>query len=76
MGPLPLPGDAYVQSGATKFRGAKMFDFRQATVFCLGYRPSKHKMTRYANNLGGVVPWAPLATLMHLFFSLKHFGHF
>jgi len=29
-----------------------MFDFRQATVFCLGYRLSKHKMNRYAKNLG------------------------
>ena len=29
-----------------------MFDFRRATVFCLGYRISKHKMTRYAKNLG------------------------
>jgi len=31
---------------------AKIFDFRLATVFCLGYRLSKHKMTRYSINLG------------------------
>jgi len=36
----------------------KMFDFRLATVFCLGYRLSKHKMTRYFKNLGGMEPWA------------------
>jgi len=38
--------------------GAKVFDFRWATVFCLGYRLSKHKMTRYAKNVGGMAPWA------------------
>jgi len=30
---------------AQKFMGAKMFDFRGITLFCLGYRLSKHKMT-------------------------------
>ena len=30
-----------------------MFDFRRATAFCLGCRLSKHKVTRYAKNLGG-----------------------
>jgi len=33
-----------------------MFDFKQATVFSLGYRLSKHKMTRYAKNW---VAWLP-----------------
>ena len=28
----------------------KMFDFRRAAGFCLGYRFSKHKMTRFAKN--------------------------
>jgi len=28
--------------------GAKMFDFRRKTLFCLGYRLSKHKMTTYS----------------------------
>ena len=37
-----------------KFLGAKMF--RRATVFCLGRRFSKHKMTRYAKNVGGMPP--------------------
>ena len=43
------------------WRGAKIFYFRRATVFCLGYYFSKHKMTRYAKNLGWL---EPLATLM------------
>jgi len=34
--------------------GAKIVDFRRVTVFCLGYRLSKHNMTRYAKNLGGM----------------------
>jgi len=41
-----------------------MFDFRLATVFCLGYRLSKHKMTRYFKNLGVHDPVGPLATPM------------
>jgi len=45
----------------TKFFLVKIFDFRRATVFCLGYRLSEHKITRYAKNLGAL---APLATPM------------
>ena len=33
--------------------GGKSFDIKRATVFPLGYCLSKHKMTRYARNLGG-----------------------
>jgi len=40
------------------FSGAKYFDFKRATVFCLGHRLSKHKMT-YAKNLGGRGPIGP-----------------
>ena len=29
-----------------------MFDFKRATVFCLGYRLSKPKITRYSKYLG------------------------
>jgi len=36
-----------------------MFDFRRATIFCLGHRFSKHKITRCAKSLGGMAPWAP-----------------
>jgi len=36
--------------------GAKSFDLKRATVFCVGYRLSKHKMTRYAKNNGGHGP--------------------
>ena len=39
-----------------KFGGAKLFDFRRVTVFCLGYCLSKHKTTKYAKNLGGCPP--------------------
>jgi len=40
-----------------------MFDFKLATVFCLGYRLSKHKITTYFKKLwGGMAPWSPLAT--------------
>ena len=49
-------------TGRSQWRSQpKMFDFTRATVFCLGYRLSKHKMTRYAKNLGG---HGPLATSM------------
>jgi len=41
--------------------GVQKFDFRRVTVFCLGYRPSKHKMTRYAKNLGVMAPWLRLS---------------
>jgi len=35
------------------FWGAKMFDFKQITPFCLRYRLSKHTFTIYAKNFGG-----------------------
>jgi len=34
-----------------------MFDFRRATIFCLGHHFSKHKMT--AKHLGGMAPRSP-----------------
>ena len=37
----------------------KIYDFRRATIFCLGYRLSMHKMTSYAKIWVG--PW-PLGT--------------
>ena len=39
-----------------------MFDFRRVTVFCLGCRLSKHKLTMYVTNLGGMAPCASLTT--------------
>jgi len=36
----------------------------KTTAFCLGHRFSKHKMTRYAKNLGGMSSLPPLATPM------------
>jgi len=45
--------------------GGDCFGFRRMTLFCLGYRLSKHKMTIYAKNLGCYVPLGPrLATAM------------
>ena len=41
-----------------------MFDFRRITLFCLGYRLSKHKMTICSKNLGGMAPLAHLAAAM------------
>jgi len=44
-----------------KFWWANMFHFRRATLFCLGYRFSEHKMNRYAKNLvGEMAPWLRL----------------
>jgi len=44
--------------GAKKIGGAKMFDFRRITLFCLEKRLSKHKMTIFSKNSEGDV--APL----------------
>jgi len=44
--------------------GGKIFDFRQATEFCLGYRLLKHKMTCYAKTWGRAWALGPLATPM------------
>jgi len=50
--------------GQPKIRGMS-FDFKQATVFCLGHRLSKYKVTWYARNLVGHDPLGPtLATPM------------
>jgi len=38
----------------------KIFDFRRATVFCLGHRFSKPKMIEYAKNVGGMPRWQRL----------------
>ena len=36
-----------------------MFDFRRITLFCLEKRLSKHKMTIFSKNWGGMAPFAP-----------------
>ena len=41
--------------GLQKIWGAKMFDFRRISLFCMEKRLSKHKMTIFSKNLGG--PW-------------------
>jgi len=46
--------------GPKTFGGAKMCDFRRITLFCLENRLSKHKMTIFSKNLGGMAPLAPL----------------
>ena len=45
---------------AKKCGGAKMFDFRRITLFCLEKRPSKPKMTMFSKYLGGGGPSGPL----------------
>jgi len=35
---------------AKKFLGAKMYDFRRITLFCLEKRLSKYKMTMFSKN--------------------------
>jgi len=53
-------GNMVMNSGVArpKFWGGQdiwgeMLDIRQTTVFCLGYRLQKPKITRYLENLGG-----------------------
>jgi len=51
--------------GVKNFGGAKMFDFRRITLFCLEKRLSKHKTTIFSKNFWGGIPlWRPLATPM------------
>jgi len=46
--------------GAKKILGgSKMLDFRQITLFCLGYHLSKHKKWLYVLKIWGG-PWRPL----------------
>jgi len=46
--------------GGQNIWGAKMFDFRRMTLFCLEKRLSKHKMTIFSKNLGwGHGPFGP-----------------
>jgi len=43
-----------------KIGGAKMFDFRRITLFCLENRLSKHKMTIFSKMLGrAMAPFPP-----------------
>jgi len=55
---LPLSATNGVAS--RKIEGGKNFNFRRATVFCLGYRLSKHEITRYAKIWGVMAPWLRL----------------
>jgi len=50
-----------------QFEGGKTFDFRRTTVFCLGCRLSKHKMTRYSKNVEGMAPASLTAPMGGLF---------
>ena len=45
-------GQAKLFFRAKKFWGVKMFDFRRATLFSLGYRLSKRRMTTHSKNRG------------------------
>ena len=55
--------------GGQKIWGAKMFDFRRVTLFCLEKRLSKHKMTIFSKNWGVwllCAPWLRLWLWLHL----------
>jgi len=45
----------------------KSFDFKRATVFSFGHRPTKHKLARFSRNFGTVIallsPWLRLCLL-------------
>jgi len=57
---LPLSTLAYAaqkfEQGQNNLRGKKMFDFRRITLFCLGYRISRHKMSISSKNWGVMAP--------------------
>jgi len=54
------------RSQPKNLEGAKMFDFRRKTAFCLEKRLSKHKMTIFLKILWGAwLLWPPLATPMY-----------
>jgi len=56
--------------GGQKVWGAKMFDFRRITLFCLEKRLSKHKMTTFSKNLGSDSPFGlPLTMSMAIFLN-------
>jgi len=40
-------GQLHYSSQPKNSRGNKMFNFRRTTLFCLGYRLSKNKMTMF-----------------------------
>ena len=46
------------------FGGGKLFDTRRITLFSLQKRLSKHKMTIFSKNLGGMAPLLPLGAPM------------
>ena len=50
-----------VDSGAAspKFGGQNVLTFGEQQYFCLGRRFAKHKLARFAKNLGGMALWAP-----------------
>jgi len=50
--------------------GGKNFNFDWATVFCLGYCPSKHKVTRYAKILK--VDYRPLPPWLRLWLHIPN----
>ena len=55
-----------------KIWGAKMFDFRRITLFCLEKRLSKHKMAMFSKHFGGTGPrWSPLARPMPSYITIS-----
>jgi len=62
-------------SGVTTPRilGAKMFDFRQITLFCLEKRLSKHKVTIYSKKFWGHGPFDPPG---YAYTDVHHFKYY
>jgi len=63
------------RSQPRNFWGAKMFDFRRITLFCLEKRLAKHKMTIFSKNLGGYGPFGPPGYAYALYFQFLHSVH-
>jgi len=60
------------RSQPKNFGGAKMFDYRRITLFCLEKRLSNHKMTIFSKNLGGPWPlWYPAGYAYVLVFTMS-----
>jgi len=60
--------------GVLKKFGARLFDFRQITVFSLGYRLSRHKITIQYKNYGvAIAPWLRLCLMTQIQVGTHYF---
>jgi len=61
-----------VAQPAWNFGGGEMFNFRQITLFCMGYHLSRYKMTIYAKILGGMAPRTDFLSKSNFGFRFFH----